>query len=510
MSEATEESIKKSLSQSLFCAEQVRGGEKKAAEQSGLSMRALMAAAGRAVFEQLQSSAPVGARVAVFCGEGNNGGDGYVVARLAAEHGYRVTVFALKPGKQLQHSEANDAEHARQAWRALRQSERDFDAFDADQFDIVVDAVFGIGLNRPLEGKLERWVHHINCSQLPVVAVDIPSGLDADTGRQWGATINATTTVTMVAKKRGLYTGKGPAVCGDIVWADLGVGNAFNQANPAQWQLIDRGDYYSWVGPRRKDSHKGDFGHLLIVGGNAGMSGAATLAMLAALRTGAGKVSVACHPQSAPIIAAAQPEGMVHGISEADALAPLLDQASVIVLGPGLGQSEWSSQLFDWVMTHTSRITLIDADGLNLLARQSRKSDRFILTPHPGEAARLLQCSAEHVEQDRFNAVEKMREQFGGQVLLKGAGSLIASDRGNFVIARGSPAMASGGMGDCLAGLIGSLLAQQLAPAQALIAACYWHALAGESCAKNGERGTLASDLLVPLRRLVNGLPTDE
>jgi NAD(P)H-hydrate epimerase len=143
------------------------------------------------------------------------------------------------------------------------------------------------------------------------------------------------------------------------------------------------------------------------------------------------------------------------------------------------------------------------------MAKQPDKSDRFIITPHPGEAARLLQCSGNEVEQDRFAAVKLLRQRFGGQALLKGAGSLIASDRGNFVIGRGSPALASGGMGDCLAGLIGGLLGQQLAPAQALIAASFWHAVAGEHCAKNGERGTLASDLLVPIRRLVNGLPIE-
>ncbi|MBT43080.1 MAG: bifunctional ADP-dependent NAD(P)H-hydrate dehydratase/NAD(P)H-hydrate epimerase [Idiomarina sp.] len=509
MSESTEESNKKSLSQSLYRAEQVRSGEQQAAEKSGLSMRALMAAAGRAVFEQLQQMVPSGASVAVFCGEGNNGGDGYVIARLASQQGYRVTVYALNPGKSLQHSDDNDAEHARQAWRELGGTEQEFDDFTADRFDLIVDAVFGIGLNRPLEGKLERWVQCVNQSQLPVLAVDVPSGLDADTGKQLGATIMATNTVTMVARKRGLYSAKGPALCGDIILADLGVGDAFSQANASSWQLLDKDVYYPWLGARRRDAHKGDFGHVLVIGGNAGMSGAATLAMQAALRSGAGKVSVACHPQSAPIIAVAQPEAMVHGIQHAEELEPLLEQASIIVLGPGLGQTDWSLQLFNQVMKKTARITVIDADGLNLMAKQPDKSDRFIITPHPGEAARLLQCSGNEVEQDRFAAVKLLRQRFGGQALLKGAGSLIASDRGNFVIGRGSPALASGGMGDCLAGLIGGLLGQQLAPAQALIAASFWHAVAGEHCAKSGERGTLASDLLVPIRRLVNGLPIE-
>lgn len=497
---------KRSLSQSLYCAEEVSSGEVAAAEKSGLTMRSLMAAAGRAVFDQMREHVAEGAKIAVCCGEGNNGGDGYVVARLAAQQGYRVSVFALKPQRQLEHVQTNDAEHARQAWRDLGQQEQCFDAFNADDYHIIIDAVFGIGLSRPLEGNLERWVQAVNKSTVPVIAVDIPSGLDADTGHVMGAAINATATVTMVAKKRGLYTAKGPAHCGTIYLADLGVGQAFLDANAARWQLAGGNAYADWLGARKRDSHKGDFGHVLVVGGSAGMSGAASLAMQAALRTGAGKVSVACQRESAPIIAVTQPEAMVHAVEQVDQLTPLLEKSTVVVLGPGLGQSEWAQRMFNHVINTKHRVTVIDADGLNLLALNPQKTDRFVLTPHPGEAARLLKTSVDDVEQDRFATVESLRQRFGGQVLLKGAGSLIASDRGNFVIDRGSPALASGGMGDCLSGVIGALLAQQLAPGQAIIAGAYWHAIAGEFCGEQGERGTLASDLLTPLRRLVNGL----
>ncbi len=498
-----------SLSQSLYRAEQVREGEQQAAERSGLSMRALMAAAGKAVFQQLQQQCHQGARVAVFCGEGNNGGDGYVVARLAQQQGYRVSVFALKPDAELQQVTSNDAQHARQAWRDLGQQEHRFDEFEATQFDIVVDAVFGIGLSRPLEGRLLRWTRDVNQSGLPVLAVDIPSGIDADTGAVLGAAIKATLTVTMVAIKRGLYTGEAPAFVGQLQLADLGVGEAFFNANKADWKLAGCDNYYDWLGKRRVNAHKGDFGHVLVVGGGEGMPGAAILAMKTALRTGAGKVSVACHPDNVGVIAAAQPEAMVHGIHASDALKPLLAQATVVVIGPGLGQSEWAKACFNEVINGNNNVKVVDADGLNLLAQSPQRSDRLVLTPHPGEAGRLLQSSVKDVEQDRFSAVESLRQRFGGQVLLKGAGSLISSERGNFVIGRGSPALASGGMGDCLAGLIGSLLAQKLAPAQALVAGAYWHAVAGEEAGKDGERGTLATDLLLPLRRLVNGLPLE-
>jgi len=493
-----------SLSQSLYRAEQVQNGEKQAAEQAGVSMRQLMAAAGKAVFLQIQRELPEHARLALFCGEGNNGGDGYVIARLAQQAGYRVSVFALKAGAELTNVDNNDAHHARQAWRDANNNESDFTDFNPDNFDAVIDAVFGVGLSRPLEGKLADWVKTVNDSALPVIAVDIPSGINADTGTLTGAAIKAQRTVTMIAKKRGMYTSDARHYCGKISLAELGVGSHFQQQQTAEWFLAGEIDYHHWLGERQINSHKGDFGHVLIVGGHPGMPGAVTLAMQAALRTGAGKVSVACHPTNTSVVSSAQAEGMVHGVESAKQLEPLLQRASVVVLGPGLGTDDWSKKLFDAVMK-TSTPILIDADGLNLLAEQNLSSERFILTPHPGEAARLLGKSTKEVEQDRFAAVEQLRKKYQGQVLLKGAGSLVASERGNFIVARGSPAMASGGMGDCLSGVIAALVAQRLAPEQALIAATYWHAVAGEIAAKDGCRGTLASDLLGPLRQLVNG-----
>ncbi|MGM0526233.1 MAG: NAD(P)H-hydrate dehydratase [Pseudomonadota bacterium] len=498
-----------SLSQSLYRAEQVQNGEKQAAKQAGVSMRALMAAAGNAVFLQIQRELPEHARLALFCGEGNNGGDGYVIARLAQQAGYRVSVFALKPGAELTDVENNDAHHSRQAWRDANNSESDFADFNSDNFDAIVDAVFGVGLSRPLEGKVADWVDSVNQSALPVFAVDIPSGINADTGTVAGAAIKAQRTVTMIAKKRGMYTSDARHYCGEISLAELGVGPHFQQQQTADWFLAGATDYHSWLGERPINSHKGDYGHVLIVGGHPGMPGAVTLAMQAALRTGAGKVSVACHPANASVVSSAQAEGMVHGVESAQQLESLLQQATVVVLGPGLGTTDWSKELFDAVM-HTSLPILIDADGLNLLAKENISSKQFILTPHPGEAARLLGKSSKEVEQDRFAAVEQLRKKYQGQVLLKGAGSLVASERGNFIIARGSPAMASGGMGDCLSGFIGALLAQRLSPEQALIAGTYWHAVAGEMAAKDGCRGTLASDLFEPLRRLVNGINVSE
>ncbi|WP_404398288.1 NAD(P)H-hydrate dehydratase [Idiomarina loihiensis] len=493
----------------LYRVEQVQQGEQKAAEACSMNMTQLMSAAGKAVFHQMQSYFPAPARIAVCCGEGNNGGDGYIVARLAQKAGYQVQVFALKPNVELPEPMESDAHKARAAWREQGGSEKPLLDCSPEQFDVLVDALFGVGLNRALEGDPVSWVQRVNGSSAPVVSVDVPSGVDADTGHVPGAAVRAHLTVCLVALKRGLLTGKAQEHTGELKLEDLGIGSTFKQQNEADWFRVNAGRVGGWLAPRSRCTHKGEQGHVLIVGGQPGMSGAVILAMQSALRAGAGKVSVACHPQVQSIVASAQPEAMVHGITDTDALKPLLREASAVALGPGLGQSSWSQALFSQVI-ETDVLKVIDADGLNLLASKPVRSSKLLLTPHPGEAARLLQMTTDEVASDRFAAATKLREKYGAQVLLKGAGSLLVTDRGRCLIDRGSPAMASGGMGDLLTGLIAGLLAQRMAPAQALIAGSLWHAIAGEEAGKDGERGTLASDLLPHIRQLVNGYGSDD
>lgn len=492
------------FSHCLYQVEQLQQGEKKAAASHSMAMMQLMSAAGKAVFRQLQMHFPAPARIAVCCGEGNNGGDGYIVARLAHEAGYQVQVFALKQNIVLPDPIQSDAHKARGAWREQGGSEKALQDCSPEQFDVVVDALFGVGLNRMLEGYPVTWVQRVNASRTPVLSIDVPSGLHADTGYVPGAAIRARLTICLVALKRGLLTGKAPEHTGKLLLEDLSIGNTFKHQNEADWFRVNVDKVNSWLSARSLCTHKGEQGHVLIVGGQSGMSGAVILAMKAALRAGAGKVSVACHPDVQAIVAAAQPEAMVHALSDADELPPLLRQASAVALGPGLGQSRWSHEVFSQVMK-ADILKVIDADGLNLLASYPVRSPKLLLTPHPGEAARLLQTTTDKIESDRFAATTKLRKKYGAQVLLKGAGSLLVTDRGKCLIDRGSPAMASGGMGDLLTGLVTALLAQRMAPAQALIAGALWHAIAGEQAGKEGERGTLASDLLPYLRRLVNG-----
>jgi ADP-dependent NAD(P)H-hydrate dehydratase / NAD(P)H-hydrate epimerase len=256
--------------------------------------------------------------------------------------------------------------------------------------------------------------------------------------------------------------------------------------------------------PRARDAHKGLFGHVLIIGGDYGMAGAVRLAGEAALRAGAGLVSVTTRPEHIGVVSSARPELMCHGVTRADGLEKILTRATVLVIGPGLGQSDWSKNLLAAALS-SPQPKVIDADGLNLLARQPHKNDNWILTPHVGEAGRLLNCTTASIGKDRIHAVKTLQNKFGGVCILKGAGSLIADKNSLSICKAGNPGMASGGMGDVLSGIIGGLLAQGLSLQQATELGVCLHAHAGDLAAKkNGERGLLASDLILYLRKLVN------
>lgn len=258
------------------------------------------------------------------------------------------------------------------------------------------------------------------------------------------------------------------------------------------------------LAPRPRDAHKGLFGHALIIGGDFGMAGAVRLAGEAALRVGAGLVSVATHPEHISIVSSTRPELMCHGAKQVRDLKKLLTRATVLVLGPGLGQSTWSRQLYKSSLA-TQHPKIVDADALNLLAKHPIHRDDWILTPHVGEAARLLACSTEKIQQDRAKAVLALQTKFGGVIVLKGAGTLIVDSTHKIAICEaGNPGMASGGMGDVLSGVIGGLVAQGLSLSDAACLGVCLHATAGDLAAQDGERGLLASDLIPHLRRFVN------
>lgn len=275
----------------------------------------------------------------------------------------------------------------------------------------------------------------------------------------------------------------------------------------ALYQTLDRTLLSSVFLPRARDAQKGDFGHVLVIGGDYGMGGAVRMAAEAALRVGAGLVSAATHPEQAAIVSSARPEIMCHGIEKAAALSPLLEKCSVVVLGPGLGKSKWSRALFEMVLEYDLP-TVLDADALNLLSEAPQMKHHWILTPHPGEAARLLQQDLKTVQMDRIESANALVNRFGGVVVLKGAGTIVQQENTLPVICSlGNPGMATAGMGDVLSGVIGGLLAQHFSLLQAAKIGVLLHALAGDEAAKiHGERGLIATDLMVHLHRLVNGV----
>jgi ADP-dependent NAD(P)H-hydrate dehydratase / NAD(P)H-hydrate epimerase len=501
------------FARALFTEAAVRRRDAELIEAAGGDPYVLMQRAAWAALEALKRRWPRARSLAIACGPGNNGGDGWVLARLAEDAGYEAWVVHLAVDAERGSTEAR---RARADFRGRRMAFEDDPgaAWDAlGLADVVVDAVFGIGLSRAAEGAHAELIEAINAANRPVLALDLPSGLAGDSGAAPGIAVRADLTVQFVGAKRGAFTGRGRALCGRCEIAPL-LDPALSDAQIEAAALAVEPEVDAWALPaaglaallprRPLDAHKGDHGHVLVLGGEQGMAGAVLMAARAALRGGAGLVSVGTRAAHAAAVVAAQPELMVSGLESAEALAPLMERADVLALGPGLGRGEWGRALFARaLMLDAPRVC--DADALNLLAEQPQALSGAVITPHPGEAGRLLGCSAADINADRFGALERLVERFQCVVVLKGAGSLVgAPGRRTRVIDAGNPGMATGGMGDLLTGVIAALLAQGLAAFDAACAGALAHAAAGDLAARDGQRGLLPSDLLEPLRRVLN------
>jgi hydroxyethylthiazole kinase-like uncharacterized protein yjeF len=484
----------------LYTAAQVRELDRLSIEEAGIPGYTLMTRAGEACWQVLRSNWPAARRVSVLCGTGNNGGDGFVVARLALMAGLQVQLLQLGDAARIR----GDAQNARADFLAAGGQVAAFGQATLDAPDVIVDAMLGTGLERPLTEEWLNAAHAVNASACPVLAIDIPSGLLADSGHVPGEAVRANVTVTFIGRKQGLFTGLGPDYTGEVCFDDLGVPAVVSDRVPASAMLHAGPSLAGLGGPRRRAAHKGDFGHVLVVGGGPGMAGAARLAGEAALRSGAGLVSLATHPQHASRIAASCPELISHAVATPRDLRPLLGRAGVVVIGPGLGRSGWAKSLLACVLD-TKLPLVMDADALNLLAAHGSRRDNWILTPHPGEAGRLLQQTTATVQADRFAAARAIHDRHAGSVVLKGAGSIVYSDSGPpAVCAAGNPGMATAGMGDVLSGVIGGLLAQGMPLADAALDGVCLHAAAGDRAALGGERGLLARDVIAELRPLLN------
>ncbi|TDR43298.1 NAD(P)H-hydrate epimerase [Tahibacter aquaticus] len=492
-------------SQLLYTTAQMRRIDACAVAALGLQSFELMQRAADAAFAVLLRRWPQARSVVVCCGSGKNGGDGYLLARLVRQSGRDVSVIALGTPADV------DSQAAADAWRACGGMVHPFAGeHSLPLADVYVDALFGIGLNRPLEGGAALLVQTLNARRSPVLALDIPSGLSADTGARLGPCISATLTVSFIAWKRGQHTGAGLDACGECELADLALPDSVFEEEHAGAHLLDWNELRGRLPARSRDVHKGQFGHVLAIGGDHGTGGAIRLAGEAALRCGAGLVSVATQPEHLTALLAARPELMVQPIAGQQELEPLLQRAQVLALGPGLGTRSWGHALWHRALA-SAKPAVLDADALNLLARQPRKfSAPTVLTPHPAEAARLLASDSAHVQANRYAAAQALAERYHAVVVLKGAGSLIAAPAGSVAVCPwGNPGMASAGMGDVLTGVIAALLAQGLSAWDAACLGVAAHARAGDSAAEQGQRGLLAGDLLLPLRSVLAGLAHD-
>ena len=487
------------LPYALYTAAQVRALDQ-AAIASHCPGAELMQRAGQAAYDLLRRRWPAARRLSVLCGPGNNGGDGYVVARLAQGDGLEVRVLQLGDESRL----SPEATQMREAWRQSGGSGAAFRELPRNT-DLIVDALLGIGLERPLAGDWAAAVQAVNALRAPVLAIDIPSGLHADTGRVLGYAVRATATLSFIGLKQGLFTGAGPEYGGEIHFASLGIPASLYGREILAARRLDWAKIACQVPRRPRDAHKGDLGHVLVVGGASGFSGAARLAGEGALRVGAGLVSVATHPAHAAVLNLGRPELMVAAVTTPGDLAPLLARATVVAIGPGLGQGPWGRELLPPVLA-AGKPLVLDADALNWLAQHAMRREDWVLTPHPGEAARLLGCSPAEVQADRFSAVRRLRDAFGGTLVLKGAGTLVmgAGRRPPGVCSQGNPGMASGGSGDVLTGMVAAFLARGLAAEDAAEAAVCLHAAAGDAAARAGEQGMLASDLIAAIRPTLN------
>lgn len=476
----------------LYTAEQARTIDRIAIERAGLPGILLMKRAAFSAFQHLRTHWPQAQRIAVVCGVGNNGGDGFALAQYATLAGVQVDVLQVGPTHKIR----GDALTMLHEMADLGLSGLPFDANTLAEADVIVDALLGTGLDRPVEGAYRDAIDAINASGKPVLALDIPSGLSADTGQVLGSAIRAELTTTFIVPKVGLYMEQGRDFAGKIVCENLGVPSEVVATQAPVARGLHLQDCV--LPPRPANAHKGTCGTALLIGGDT-LAGAIALAAEAALHAGAGLTQVVTRPEHRTALLCRNPALMVF-----DTLSPEhIEAADAIGIGPGLGQRDWGRQLLRQIL-HRDTPRVLDADALNLLAQTPMRSDNWILTPHPGEAARLLGCSVAEVQADRIAAVRKLQQRYGGVIVLKGAGTLIDDGECIDLCLQGNPGMATGGMGDVLTGILTALIAQRLPLAEAARSGVCLHAAAADlAAAQHGTRGLDPTQLFAPLQHLL-------
>lgn len=451
--------------QSLYTISQIHSIEQRAIK-NGLSEYQLMQRAGAAAFKTLRDYYPQAFSLDIICGKGNNGGDGYVLARLAAEQGMLVNIYSLAELSELSLTAQKAAESCMATDKT--KTKINFQLYtDGCVFssDIIVDAILGTGAKKTSPNNLiQKAIGSINQSEQSVFSLDLPSGLEADQGGVFGEVVFADITITFIGIKQGMLTGLAPNYCGKIVCDNLDLPASYYETLSVESVILTN----HALPPRKPADYKGLYGHVLVIGGDSGMGGAVCLAAEAALRTGAGLVTAITRPEHVPVLLTRCPEIMCQGVPESEnshnlnnLLLPLLEKATVCVIGPGMSDTPWSNALFNWLLTQTSLPIVLDAGALGWLVKNKFKAHKnWILTPHPGEAANLLGIASNEIQQTRFTSIKALQQKWNGVIVLKGAGTLIydGTKAPIQVSCYQNAAMATAGMGDVLSGIIGSVV----------------------------------------------------
>ncbi len=508
----------------VFTAEEMRRLDRRAIAELGMAGTTLMEAAGSGAAREIRSVfGPLrGRSVVIVCGKGSNGGDGFVVARHLQKGGARLSVFVLGRVPEVKgDAAAKLREFQRGRGRVTEVTgEGTLEAVGRALrgADLVVDALLGTGLTGPAEGVIAGAIEAINASGRPVVALDLPSGLSSDAGALLGPTVTATLTTTFAGLKRGLVLYPGAARAGEVRVVSIGIPPAEVPEGISVF-LLEASDIRPLFPPRAPDAHKGIFGHLLVVAGSVGKTGAAALAGRGALRSGAGLVTIACPASQQPVVAALGMETMTEPLVETpsqslalkakERIQELAARMEAVALGPGISLDPETQALVRELVTELARPLVVDADGLTALAghvdllRHARAPR--CLTPHPGEMARMLGRPVAEVQADRIETVKSFCQRYGAFVALKGARTVIGDPNGRiFLNPTGNPGMASGGAGDVLTGMVGAFLARGMEPLEALQAGVYLHGLAGDLArSETGEEGLIAGDILEAVPRAI-------
>ncbi|MDN3652878.1 NAD(P)H-hydrate dehydratase [Thalassotalea ponticola] len=486
-----------SIPEFAYRADTVRKNEPVVAKQQGVSMYALMQAAGQSSFNLMRHLWSDASTVLVVCGSGNNAGDGFVLATQALKQGMAVYVHSVCAINDY----CGDAARACQHFLAAGGMLSKICDVDFQRVDVVIDALLGTGITGTVREHYQYLIKLVNQLPIPILSLDIPSGLNADSGQVMGICVRASATVTFIALKQGLLTGQSKNYCGDMYFAGLRMERAFGLLVPPDVKVIGAGN--TALVSRALASHKGDSGTVLVVGGNKGMSGAVRLAATAAYRSGAGLVMIDCHPSVSSVVASSIAEAILVDVTHNDeATRKLLAKVNSICLGPGLGRDVYANARMNLLAFDTP--VVVDADALSLLANKPISRDNWVLTPHPKEAATLLSCDVGDVQADRVASAKAIAVKYNAICVLKGAGSVITDGQQVAINTSGNPGMAVAGMGDVLAGIISALSLQSTSLFDAVCCAVYLHGRAADMAAVDGVKGMLPSDLMVYIRQLVN------